>query len=242
MVQPAGHQEPRARRIWQLCLALAVAALLSACSFATPKNEVTPKPPAPKLVLIGDSYSTLDSQRGVTYPWPEQVRDAWGVSDEDCTIYRHGGYGFGVPGHHFIDFLSDAPRDPAVTHVLIVGGAGNDRELPKEDAISWYLTTFDRLRELYPNAIIVHTITSWDLRDAAYRAAIVERIPWYKEAALQSGVVYLDGCETAIRGRPECFLSDGRHPSQEGQQAIGAAIIDALRSRGFLPSWRTADE
>ncbi|MBP3894543.1 MAG: SGNH/GDSL hydrolase family protein [Atopobiaceae bacterium] len=242
MVQPAGR-EPRAhwvgRLCARLCIAFATVLLFSAC--AAPRDEAAPKPTTPKLVLIGDSYAALVPEHGVDYPWPEQVRDAWGVPSSSCKIFRHGGYGFGVANGHFVDLLSSEPVDPAVTHVLVVGGAGNDRNLPADEALSWYRATLDRLRELYPNATIMHTITSWDLRDTTYQEKIVKRIPWYQEAADEAGVVYLHGCETALRKHPECFLNDGRHPNQEGQQVMGAAIIEALHAADVLPAEHSKD-
>lgn len=225
----------------QLCVALCVAALLSACASPAAQAPAAPEPADLKLVMIGDSYSALVPNRDVTYPWPEQVRDAWGLSDEDYSIYRHGGFGFGTPGGHFVDLLADASQDPAVTHVIVLGGAGNDRMLPKKEALKWYRATFDRLRELYPNAILMHTVTSWDLKDADYQGKMLERIPWYEEAAAQMDVVFLQECVTVLRGHPEYFLSDGRHPNQDGQEAIGAAIIEALRATGTFPDTKPAE-
>jgi len=236
MAQSPSPHKPTLRRMLQLCVALCVAALLSACASPSAQTPVAPEPADLKLVMIGDSYSALVPDRGVTYPWPEQVRDAWGLSDEDCSIYRHGGYGFGLPSGHFVDLVADVSPDPDVTHVIVLGGAGNDRGLPKEEALKWYRATFDRLRELYPNATLMHTVTSWDLKDTSYQAKILERIPWYEETAAQMDVVFLHGCETVLRDHPEYFLPDGRHPNQAGQEAMGAAVIEALRATGTFPA------
>lgn len=182
------------------------------------------------MVMIGDSYSAVAPWRGVSYPWPERVRDGLGLPEQDCTIYRHSGYGFAKPQRHFASLLSGAERDPSVTDVLIVGGAGNDVSCSEEQIRTWYRLTIERLRLLYPRAKIMHTITSWDVNNKAYRAQMLVNIPIYQALAKQCNVTYLHGCETIIRGHPEYFSDDGRHPTDQGQQAMSAVIVEKIRS------------
>lgn len=228
MFQTAHRPETRSSRAHRLLIA--AIALMSLLVFVPVAMRIKASmQQTPKFVMVGDSYSTISPKRGCLNPWPERVSAALGIQSDNCTIYRHDGYGFGRPDRRFVQLLEDVERDPTVTDVLIVGGAGNDRDLSKEELLKWYRITIERLRQLYPNATIMHTITSWDINDADYRAKIVEHIPWYKREAKRLGVVYLHGCAKTIREHPEWFCADGRHPNDMGQEAMSKVIVEKIR-------------
>lgn len=229
MLQTAHRPETRSPRTHRLLVAAIVLMSLLVLLPAAARIKASVRQ-TPKFVMVGDSYSTISSKRDCLNPWPERVSAALGIERENCAIYRHDGYGFGRPDRRFVQLLEDAEPDPAVTDVLVVGGAGNDRDLSKEELLKWYRITIERLRQLYPNATIMHTITSWDINDASYRKKIVEHIPWYKLEAQRLGVVYLHGCARTIRDHPEWFCADGRHPNDKGQEAMSAVIVEKIRT------------
>ncbi|MBR0404357.1 MAG: SGNH/GDSL hydrolase family protein [Eggerthellaceae bacterium] len=214
-----------------VALASVLAAILAAFLVvaASPDQADAATPSKTKYVMVGDSYSIKSKKHKVTNPWPERVRSSLGLSKKQCAIYRHSGYGFSLKGRKFISLFSGVERDPSVTAVLIVGGAGNDRAVPLKTERLWYSKTIKRLRYLYPNAVIMHTITSWHLGDASYRKAMVKRIPYYKKFAKENKVVFLSGCEKVLRNHPSYFSSDLRHPNEKGHKAMARVIVKAIK-------------
>ncbi len=229
MVLRFGFLETKLGVAW----AAAVIGLLFACAtavtLALPHAAYAASESQPKIVMIGDSYSIVSKSHGVKNPWPERVSSYLGIPKSKRAIYRHSGYGFAKSDHRFLDLLKGVKRDKAVTDVLIVGGAGNDRYCSKTAIEQWYKKTIKRLKYLYPNATIMHTITSWDLNSKTYRKLLTAHIPYYKKAALKNGVVYLNGCETVIRGNRSYFAADCRHPNEAGQRAISVRVAKMIR-------------
>lgn len=215
-------------RLRALCLGIAAAVLMPLLLFS-PTTAYAKDTRKPKIVMIGDSYATVAPRRGTPVPWPELTRRWLRIPASQTTIYRHGGYGFAKPHRRFIKLLKKAKKDPTVTDVLIVGGAGNDRRCSKREIIKWYRATIRRLRKLYPNATIMHTVTSWDVNNASYRRLVAQHIPWYRDEAKRLGVTWLHGCETTIYNHPEYFCADGRHPNERGQRAMTKVIVSKIR-------------
>jgi len=183
-----------------------------------------------KYVMVGDSYSIISKSYGVTRAWPERVSYLLGISDDQRKVFRHGGYGFARKGKRFLSLLAKAKRDETVTAVLVVGGAGNDRFRPLREVRFWYRKTMARLHRLYPNAVIMHTVTSWDQADNDYRKRVASRIPIYKRLAKLNDVIFLNSCVKVLRKKPALFCPDNRHPTDKGQKLRSRAIARAIKN------------
>ena len=107
-----------------------------------------------KAIIIGDSYLTQHSGRIAT-----EMMAHLNVSSDDYRIHAEGSTGFYTAnneGHRFITLLNDSEVDFTandVTHVIVLGGA-NDAGVSAANLTSYITAFYNRMIELYPNAIL----------------------------------------------------------------------------------------
>ena len=187
------------------------------------------KQTAHKIVMIGDSYALNLDKYDVTRAWPERVRGLLGIPPHNCMIYRHSGYGFARTNKKFLSLIKRAKRDRSVTDVLIVGGAGNDRWSSDAKVKVCYAKTIKRLKYLYPNATIMHTITSWHMTNQKYMRTITKRYTLYSSLAKKYGVMYLPSCQSVLYNKPSYYAVDNHHANDVGQRAMARTIAKEIR-------------
>ena len=182
-----------------------------------------------RIVMIGDSSGARSSNWGGNYTWPYQVAKGLGLTEGQAWIACKGGYGFAVSGS-FTNLLRLVDPDPDVTHVLVVGGIGNDQYQSK-DAIKIGCKVFAlEVKTRFPKAKVIYAAPNTHISNESWLEKLAEHRPWYIEACKENGWIYLSGCEKILAGRTELFRADGHPPNEEGEVVLGEALTKKLRA------------
>ena len=182
-----------------------------------------------KYVMVGDSYAMSSP-----HPWPVQIAMRLGLKEAQWKKLVGGeGYGFHgyVPWTHLI---RRARRDVHVSHIVIVGSAGNDVPFTDRQIRAGYRRTIKALRRKYPNARIVHAVPNWTIGNSYYIKTVTGRYSLYKKLAKKYGVYYLPSCERIFDGRYDCLNGDRNHPNDRGADIIAKLVIRDMKERGIL--------
>ena len=193
-----------------------------------------------KFVVIGDSYSTVRKDV-VTDPWPEQLRDYLDLPKSRYIISRKGGSGFtiGKTGKSFIQLVEEAKTskanawvDPKVTHVLVVGGIGNDLRSSKTKIKKQFLRFTDIARERFPNAQLLYAAPNWGT-ETARQEALASRKIYYRKLCGLFGWTYLPKTSSVLKNKQilaKGFHTDGHHPTQSSVDKIAKTLFQEIDS------------
>ncbi len=192
---------------------------------------------APLYVMIGDSYGTHRPYLAELLAQKLKLKKSGG----DFYGYFCGGHGTARTNgnRNFMRLLNHLPSDRAVTDVLFIGGIHNDRNHSEKEIRSAVASLASRAKEKYPNARLLFAIGNWHSNDertsyqyraARYQKFIENRIPWYREACAENGIIFLEGVPDALRASNNLryFKSDGHHPTALGTKKLANAIANAI--------------
>jgi lysophospholipase L1-like esterase len=222
-------------------LALALVGL-SACALgpaAAPAPSLTASaaPTRPPVAsFIGDSYSTPQATTTGAFRWSLIASEELGWIEDENAL---GGTGY-LASTDSSGVLCERDRCPSFEEqvgivakkqpdIVVIAGGLNDIGFVATDPEglrSAIDATYDRLAELLPDAqvIVVSPFTPGGPLDPAMRQ-IVE---WVGESAAEHDFPVIEGADQWLTGDPEA-LSDGRHPSDHGQQVIAERFVEGVR-------------
>ena len=179
-----------------------------------------------RYVILGDSY--LKRNKKCLYRY---ILKQLGLKDDQAVCACASGHGFAKDRKTFSDLLRKLSGDKTVTDVLVIGGAGNDRQY-SEDAIKIGIQDFSLLaRKKFPNAVLTMAQPCWNSASFVRQKEEEIRKVWYQEACIDYGWIYLSECERVLYGHPEYMMGDHRHPNPDGAKAIAAAVKSGMRKR-----------
>lgn len=184
-----------------------------------------------KFIMIGDSNACLKMTGHYnTISWPEMMKAQLGLTSAQVKYVRAGGYGFSGLYGKWITLLKQVKADPAVTDILIVGGAGNDWRHAQSEIAKDYKALIKEARKRFPNARIMHAVPNWHMTSKAYQNGVIKTIPLYKTLAKANGVIYISGLETVLRGKKGYFYSDNLHWNVQGEKAVTAVLAPKVKA------------
>lgn len=234
---PVAQAKPRivcAAAVFALVLAAALV-LGVFCAPAAHAKTVTSDEVADKWVFIGDSYATVKvSGHYVKKSWPEYLKSKLKIPASKLRIIRKYGSGFALGNEKWSKLIKKRKYDERVGHVLIVGGAGNDLDYSLKSVAKGYGKLVKAIRKKFPNARIAHAITSWDFYSSWYQTKIRSRYKWYRALAAKHGVLYLKGCESAVRKHESWVCDDGNHPNKKGCKGMTKIIYKRMKALKFI--------
>lgn len=179
-----------------------------------------------KVLVISDSYTTVS-----TTGWDE-------IFEQDSNIsefynLRGSGYGFSRTGYKFLTLLQASAgsiTDKDKYTDIIVGAGANDVGI-NYATISQDISDFkDYCTTNYPNAKLHIAFVAWSA-DRTKASSMRSTCYHYRNACHSLGIDFLKGVEAAMHN--STFFNiidypDEIHPNQDGNDAIGHAIAQAL--------------
>lgn len=186
-----------------------------------------------KTIFVGDSYAegwttTASGGSNVT-PWINYVVSACGITDYE--IVRKGGSGFAVGGNQFIDLIRPLENSQNVKNIVVCGGYNEPADI---SALRTNINSFCALaKSKFPNCRIFCGMIGWDVNSEQWdRLRIVTE---GYNAPLQDWF-YLNNVQYSIHSDGLMGM-DGFHPNQNGYEAIGNAVAQALKTGSCNPSF-----
>ena len=182
-----------------------------------------------KYIFIGDSYCEGWTPDGNVESWATKLKGKMGLTNDNCTIAYHGGYGFASTSQAFSSILNGLQADSAVTDIVVCGGY-NDLG-GSYNGISTGMQNFVTVaRNKFPNAQI-HVGFIGFSNNPSQRNSIRNVCRIYKAACTSfNEMSYLSNVEYSLKNVYEVFASDGIHPNALGQEYIAINLKNALVS------------
>ena len=182
-----------------------------------------------KYIFIGDSYCEGWTPDGNVESWAVNLKRKLGLTDANCKIAYHGGYGFASVSQSFSSILDSLTADSDVTDIVVCGGYN--------DLSGQYLAIFEGVRNFinvarnkFPNAKI-HVGFIGFSNNPSQRNNIRNTCRYYREiASLFPESSYLSNVEYSLKNVYKVFASDGIHPNADGQESIARNLKNALAS------------
>lgn len=189
------------------------------------------------ILIIGDSYATGDQQGTgqTTNPtWSGYLKTMLGLDDDHYHVSAVSGSSF-LNGYTFGNQLTAAAQNidaNEITHILIAGGY-NDEGYTVSGIYGAMQAAAQIIKTTYPNAKTYLACIGWCKHDLTRNK--VSSVVWtaYKRCA-DFGWIFLKGAEYIMHNY-RLFCADGFHPNQDGQQALGRGIFEALTTGACSP-------
>ncbi|MFB4283402.1 MULTISPECIES: SGNH/GDSL hydrolase family protein [unclassified Nonomuraea] len=190
---------------------------------APPRQAAKPKPAAPVMMFLGDSF-TVGS--GPVPRWQSYASQAARLLGRQPIIAGAGGTGFcnaGRAGRTFErSFEVELAWRPA-PDLLVISGGHNDRRWRPAHVRRAAANLLAEVRSRWPGTRTVMVGPIW-LEDAPRKAYAVRDA--LARAAKAGGVPFLDPMRR--RWPPEAILPDGVHPTLAGHESIAAWLAAEL--------------
>lgn len=183
-----------------------------------------------RIVIFGDSYAAGWTPDGNVNGFPGMVQNILRLSNDDCLLFTRGGVRFGIEeGSEYAfdslmaDSLSSITNKASITDIVIAGGYN---EFGENSAINAGIARC--------KSIIAANFSNPSLRvylfAIGYHATNVSRRNFlfmaYEKCYAQSGWAYTR--LTPAICNSDWWASDGYHPNQTGQDAIGKNIANIM--------------
>ena len=194
-----------------------------AAATATPAAAPTPtRKPAPRIAVIGDSYSAGTDNELL---WHHVVANRLPATVTDLSL---GGAGYTVPSR---DFAAQASKLPQDTDLVIVAGSRNDQYTP--EAVGPAASKlFAGIKSKAPKARIVVVGPIWDSSEPS--AGAVAANARVRASAESAGLSFIDALAEDWLGDPGLIQSaDGVHATDEGQRVLGEHILQHLSTLSY---------
>lgn len=177
-----------------------------------------------KWIFIGDSYSEGYSPDGTVTSWSTILKSYLGLDNNHCLIVDAGGAGFANTSNKYEDMINNLTSDTEVTDILIAGGY-NDLSYGKSSIITGMTTCKTLINQKFPNAKIHVAFIGGSINEI--HGEIYLKKSYYIEGCNSLHINYLPNLEFVLFNSL-LFSSDGIHPNQNGQDALGNALYQAL--------------
>lgn len=204
--------------------AAAVAAILSACSFAPGAAQESglgnDNSSGPTLVVIGDSYSEgVDN----TVVWPQLLAEKRGYRLVNMSI---GGTGYlnGAFATTFGDRIKSS--DVERPSIIIFAGSRNDILFAPAEVRAAAREAFAAAQDRFPDARIVAVGPIWDSTAPADEVRAINSA--VSQAAEASGVEFVDALEADWLADRSLIHADGIHATDAGQQVLSDGVEEAI--------------
>ncbi|GAB14349.1 hypothetical protein ARGLB_064_01120 [Arthrobacter globiformis NBRC 12137] len=200
----------------------------------------TQEPPAPKVVVFGDSFGQGAGASDRTMGWIGRLQRNQGWN---LTNLSRGGTGYksnvmklaaaqeSCRLDRCLNYVETIPEARTVgPDVVLVTGGRNDAKVGPETETAAIERFFETLRKTFPRAKIIATNPLWDSRprpDSIDRMAATIR-----EAAQAAGGTYVD-IGQPLASHPELIGPDGIHPTDAGHDVIFVAMLEKMKSAGI---------
>lgn len=197
-----------------------------------------------KYLFVGDSYAQGYSHDGTNDGWCRYAVGYMGLTADEYRIVAEGGYSFSGGG---FSTLLDSVTDTDITDVVVCGGY-NDNGATAQNLLNTIASFKNKVLTKWENAT-VHVgfiaynkagdgegaIPTWE----TIRANLINvTLPTYQKS-ITVGCEYMNNVEYWL-SESGLTHSDGYHPSAEGNQSIGMAVANALKT-GSAPLPYNAD-
>lgn len=182
-----------------------------------------------KYIFLGDSYCEGWTPDGNVNSWAVKLKGLMGLTDANCTIAYHGGYGFSNPNASFASILNGLTSDDTVTDIVVCGGY-NDKS-SNYTAINTGMTSFENVANTkFPNAKIHVGFIGFSNNASDRNNFRNTAVNYYRAAQQHKKMTYLTNVEYSLKLIYAVFASDGYHPNETGQLYIADNIKNALLS------------
>lgn len=182
-----------------------------------------------KFILLGDSYCEGWTPDGNVESWAVKLKNKMGLTNSNCTIAYHGGYGFGNPNAYFSTVLDGLAADSDVTDIVVCGGY-NDKGASYSSILTGMQAFANVANTKFPNAKI-HVGFIGFSKIASHRNDFRTRVRDYIRACTEiPQMSYLANVEYSLKLIYQVFASDGYHPNNFGQTFIAENVKNALLS------------
>ena len=178
-----------------------------------------------KIVLIGDSYLEGYNPDGNVTSWGSLFKNYLGLNDDQVIISYLGGSSFSG-SNPFTDLVNALSSDDDVTDI-IVGGGYNDKSFNRTQILTGMTSFKNACITKFPNAKIYLAMIGWSA-DPSNIYNLYNTCINYKINASKLGIAFLNGTEYSLHDYFTMFASDLIHPTNQGQEAIAQAIVNAF--------------
>ena len=208
-----------------------VATLVVAAVAAVPIPPAGRAGPAPRVAIIGDSYTAGSPEGGNDLQsWPQVARQLLAAEGVvvDADIAAEGGAGYGQPGHRGSVFGDLTAR--AVRHndaLVVFFGSRNDQPVDPQRFPGLAASAFQFARFAAPAAKLLVIGPPWPT--AAPPAPVLRIRDNLRDQSTAAGAIFIDPiAEGWFVGRPELIGHDGVHPTDAGHAYMASRIAPLI--------------
>lgn len=191
---------------------------------------------AGKLITVGDSYAAGWTPDGNNTGWGRVLAQISGATGHIDACYGGCGFVHVHEGRTFFTLLRDAINSiPAAERAdytaVVIGGGFNDMNISPAEATSPIHSCAEYVRDNLPNAQLVIAFIAWsrypDTVGAVNRRSTMQA---YAQAIIGTRCRFITDTYMALAVQEQTRLaSDGRHPTQSGQDAIAQHIYSVCQ-------------
>lgn len=192
-----------------------------------------------RYIFIGDSFGQGYNPDGDTTSYVEQIKNRLNLSDNDIYISNVGGSGF-LNGTTFLNQLANlypSINDKlSITDIFVLGGRNDYNYGISElkSAISAFMTYCNAY---FPNATVHIGFIgrAYEHSDNTQSEFQFRTLSAYTQCQTY-GARYIQNIEYVLADS-SLFASDGRHPTQDGQNALTEALLTYIKGGNITVSW-----
>ena len=207
-------------------------------------NSLINQSHARRFVFISDSYGEGYNPDGNVTGFPQRIKDAWSLSNDNCFIFNKGGAKFGaVEGNEYAfdtvlsNALASITDKDTITDIVFSGGY-NDNSASTSDISNG----IGRCRQIIqanfanPSLRVYIMAIGYNALDGSIRSNLYNK---YTTAYARSGLGYCHLTE-ALCYR-DLWGSDGYHPNADGQVVISNVIMSILKGGCSVPAYNVQE-
>ena len=180
-----------------------------------------------KVIIFSDSYGTGYNPTQNTTPFTTLFQQYLGLDDEHFKQVCEGGYAFNSNlQKNFSALVNSQDVDNTVTDVIIAGGY-NDYTAQESSISSGISNCANSIKQKYPNAKKYIAFIG-NTSNYSIHYDVMSNVPIYIKNASLFGFHFLGNVQYALHNYYTEISSDTIHPTQDGQNAIAEALVQAF--------------
>lgn len=194
-----------------------------------------------RFIFVGDSYMSGD----LSTPFTDSIKTFWNKDDDDFYVRGVGGASWTDATRSYLDLLmylaNTVENKDTITDIVVCGGT-NDANLAISDIETAMSSFMSYVRSTYKNTHVWFMIDAWARNDSQTSNTGSLRYTYTKEyQGINHGITVVGVGYKALHNYADDFISDGIHPSNNGQIKLARVIANALTGGDLIVNRQYAE-